>query len=525
MVARRTETLPYLIRIAARHGADLAPLALKGDEFLGSLLPLAALLQRLGRLAKFGLELQVVLHVVLNAGIELSLGLEELVARGAETLVDARIVLLGGEAYRTPYLLYLKQTLARLVPLLTRRIWLLDQSFRLLAQVGLQFEVLHLLLLDALEILLMLFVYARRGGLEPLPQRILVFIGHGTRLAPLVMQFLQLVERLHRRRLGYERLGLLAQLELLLVVLLQVQIAQLLVYLDEVVEVLHMQVVGLPQILDILLRHHADLLPTLLQLAELGKGVVQRLVRIDQLLQLIDDGQLGLEVLLLDRVEIGHILVTATAILLEEILQPYLQRIHRGHELLALGRRCLEGLARSLHLGTMELVEGHLYGLHALAQRLHGFGLQHAGKHVDQLLLALAAEIVLRYGTRRLLVSLLRIRFSRFSRFGRFKFGITILLCVGFSHTRRGLFGDGISGCGITRRGRLLRSTRLRRCRRTLFGRRLHRRGCCRRHILLDFCLLRADLFGCSVPRLFSLAERFHANLTVGIFNSHRFSI
>ena len=135
----------------------------------------------------------------------------------------------------------------------------------------------------------MLFVDARRSRFETLPQRLFVFVGHGTRLTPLVVELLQLVERLHDRRLGHQSLGLLAQGCFLLVILLQIQIAQLLVYLYEVVEILDVQIVCLPQILHLLLRHHARLLPTLLQLAELGESIVQRLVRIDQLLELIDD--------------------------------------------------------------------------------------------------------------------------------------------------------------------------------------------------------------------------------------------
>ena len=69
--------------------------------------------------------------------------------------------------------------------------------------------------------LLMLFVDTARRGFETLPERLLVLIGDGTRLAPLVMEFLQLVERLDDGRLQHQRLGLLAEGDLLLVVLFQ----------------------------------------------------------------------------------------------------------------------------------------------------------------------------------------------------------------------------------------------------------------------------------------------------------------
>ncbi len=93
------------------------------------------------------------------------------------------------------------------------------------------------------------------------------------------MEFLQLVERLDDGRLQHQRLGLLAEGYLLFVVLLQIEVAQLLVDLDEAVKILDVQIVGLPQILDMLLRHDAGILPALLQLAELVERMVERLVR------------------------------------------------------------------------------------------------------------------------------------------------------------------------------------------------------------------------------------------------------
>ena len=149
------------------------------------------------------------------------------------------------------------------------------------AKLGFEFEIADLLALQRLEMLLMLFVDAARRGLETLPERLLVFVGHGTRLAPLVVEFLQLAERLDHRRFENQRLGLLAEGDLLLVVLFQVEIAQLLVDLDEIVEILDVEVIGLPQVFDILLRHDAGLLPALLEFAELVERMVERLVRVD----------------------------------------------------------------------------------------------------------------------------------------------------------------------------------------------------------------------------------------------------
>ena len=118
-VARRAETPPDRIRMPARHGADLLPAGLQGDQLVGRLLPLLAVHQRLGGLAYFGLELQIMLHLVLHARIELTLGLEEPVARRAETFIYAVVVLLGREADGLPRLLNLQQTVAGPVPLLS----------------------------------------------------------------------------------------------------------------------------------------------------------------------------------------------------------------------------------------------------------------------------------------------------------------------------------------------------------------------------------------------------------------------
>jgi len=127
------------------------------------------------------------------------------------------------------------------------------------------------------------------------------------------VEFLQFVKCLHDRRFQNQRLGRFAQRELLLVVLFQIEVAQLLVDLDEVVEILDMQVVGLPQILHVLLGNQPRLLPALLQFAELGERMVERLVRVDQFLQLLDDLQLDFQVGFLLGVERRDELVAAAS--------------------------------------------------------------------------------------------------------------------------------------------------------------------------------------------------------------------
>ena len=119
-VAGGAETLPNRIGVTARHGADLLPAVLQGDQLVGRLLPLLAVDQCFGSLAQLVLELQVMVQFGLHAGIETTFRIEEAVAGGAEALVDAVVVLLRCETDGFPGLLYLQEAFAGAVPLLAR---------------------------------------------------------------------------------------------------------------------------------------------------------------------------------------------------------------------------------------------------------------------------------------------------------------------------------------------------------------------------------------------------------------------
>ena len=109
-----------------------------------------------------------------------------------------------------------------LVPLLTRRERCGDQFFGLYAQLGFQLQVPFLFLFDGVEVLLMAFVDLCARFAETLPELLLVFVGYGAGFAPLVVQFLQFVERIDNRRFQNEGLGLFTKLQFGFVVLLQV---------------------------------------------------------------------------------------------------------------------------------------------------------------------------------------------------------------------------------------------------------------------------------------------------------------
>lgn len=137
----------------------------------------------------------------------------------------ALIIFLGIESDRFPDFLYLEELLARLVPLFARSQRLLRQLFGFDAKLALELQIAELLLLDILEKLLMLLVDTARSLLETIPQHLFIFIGHRADFSPLVVQLRSLWNAFDDRRFEHQRFGLFAQSQLLLVILLQVEIA------------------------------------------------------------------------------------------------------------------------------------------------------------------------------------------------------------------------------------------------------------------------------------------------------------
>ncbi len=104
------------------------------------------------------------------------------------------------------------------------------------------------------------------------------------------MKFLKAVERDHYARFEKERFGLFAQREFRLVVLFEVEVAQLLIYLDVAVKILYVVVVCLPQVFDGGQGHRAGVAPSLLQLAESVEGLAHGLTAADKRLDIFDYG-------------------------------------------------------------------------------------------------------------------------------------------------------------------------------------------------------------------------------------------
>ena len=81
----------------ARHGADLPQRACKAISSSVAFFHSSLFISDSGGLAYFGLELQIMLHLGLHARIELTLGLEEPVARRAKRSYMRLLSFLGAK--------------------------------------------------------------------------------------------------------------------------------------------------------------------------------------------------------------------------------------------------------------------------------------------------------------------------------------------------------------------------------------------------------------------------------------------
>ena len=160
--------------------------------------------------------------------------------------------------------------LGGLVPLGKRVKGIHVDGLDLFAEGRLGLFVLALHLLAGFEEALVALVHLGRGILEAIPQLLAQLLGHGADAPPLVVKQLQLLEGGHHVVVGEQGFGGLAQSGFLLEVLLEVVVAQLLVNLQQVVEVLDASLETLPQARYGSRGKLAGLFEGLLQLLEAG---------------------------------------------------------------------------------------------------------------------------------------------------------------------------------------------------------------------------------------------------------------
>jgi hypothetical protein len=192
------------------------------------------------------------------------------------------------------------------------------------------------------------------------------------------VELLELLEGAdHVLALG-EGLGLLAELGLGLEVLAEIQVAEFAVDLHQVVELLHVELVGVIDIAEILLRDRTGLAPAVLDLAEFREGVLHVALLLDEGLEVLDDGLLLGEVVLALCVELAIVLGALFLISIVKGLEAGLDGGERAH---GLARRGLGGhFFHSFGIGFFDrrilagfrlfagepLIEGGLQGLSLL---------------------------------------------------------------------------------------------------------------------------------------------------------------
>ena len=145
------------------------------------------------------------------------------------------------------------------------------------------------------------------------------------------MQCLQLAEGADYVLHGQQSLGLLAEVGLYLQVLAEVVVAHLVAQLQQVVELLGIELVVLPDLCALLGRNSANLLPCLLQLLELVEVCAHLLGSGGQLLYLLQYGSLALEVvgtLLLKTELFGSTTLTND---LHSLTEGFLLWVHNGN--------------------------------------------------------------------------------------------------------------------------------------------------------------------------------------------------
>ena len=135
------------------------------------------------------------------------------------------------------------------------------------------------------------------GGLEALPNALAEFLCHGAELLPLLVEFLQVVESGDHVLVLRQLFGSLAELDLGLEVLLEVEVAQLVGDLHLVVKALHVELIVVVEIAEIAGRNGADASPAVLKGAERREQGAYVLLAVHQCLEFLHYGFLLFQIL------------------------------------------------------------------------------------------------------------------------------------------------------------------------------------------------------------------------------------
>ena len=296
LIASAEEFLPQLVAQFLGYHANGLPFLLQGNELVAGRAPVGAVLQGLGLLNECAFLLGILLETVFQSLEIFCLVGKEFVAGSTETLKDLHVHLLRSKSYGLPLLLNGDNLFCMALPVAATLILFGSDGFYFLAEGSLLLKVLLLAGTQILKVLLVTLVDHGAGGLETLPYLFTQFLAHRTHLAILLMQLLQLVEGTDDIFLISQFLGSLTQACLGLQIFLEVQLASLAIQFQQVVELLHIQLVVAPQLVGTLGWHSLDVAPLLLQGLEFLIGLAGFLGRCHHSLDLFYDSLLLLQV-------------------------------------------------------------------------------------------------------------------------------------------------------------------------------------------------------------------------------------
>ena len=268
LVACSLEISPQLFAHFLGHHAYGLPFLLKRHEFVARRFPVSTVLQGLSFFHEGLLAGSIVSKLLLELLEVFALTAEEVVASSAEALEYLDVHLLRSKAYGLPLSLDVNDFFCAFLPVGRIGIGLCSHSLGFLTEGSLAGKIFLFLTSQFLEVLLMALVNNSGSSLETVPDVLAELLGHRSHFAILLMQFLQLVEGADDVFLVGKFFGSLAEFGFEFKVLLEVVLACLAVELQQVVELLHVELVVAPEFACPFCRHGTGLFPFLLELLE-----------------------------------------------------------------------------------------------------------------------------------------------------------------------------------------------------------------------------------------------------------------
>ena len=277
-------------------GPIFFPLGLEGNEGVGGVAPVGAVLQFLGALTQSGLLCEVVGECFAQTAEIVGFGCEEAIAGGAEALENGLILLARREADGFPLVLHADNELGHGIPFGHGGEGFEVERLDLFAEVGLLGEVFFLFLLTTEEEVLVALVDGGGSGFEAVPNFFALLFGYGAGFAKFLMKLLQRVESGDHIFVFGELFGRFAEARFDFEVLFEIVGAHFVVDAQEIVELLDVVVEVFLRFGDLLGGDVANFLPFGLQGLEAIVLFVDVFGLRHHLFDFLDDIELALQV-------------------------------------------------------------------------------------------------------------------------------------------------------------------------------------------------------------------------------------